>query len=119
MDVGHVGCSSKANIAQHHLCWDDLRRGQGIGADIAPNAQEQLLARLMARAAAHHQAQAAALAADPQQIPDAALRLRELSALQGRPHPQRGGEPGVCAALPGRSAAAAQARLAEHLTAAL
>jgi hypothetical protein len=55
---------------------------EGIGAAPAPETHEGRIARLTARAAAHHQAQAAALAADPDQIPDAALRLRELSALR-------------------------------------
>jgi hypothetical protein len=53
-----------------------------IGTSISPEKQEQRLVRLTARAAAHRQAQAAALAANPDQIPDAALRLRELSALR-------------------------------------
>jgi hypothetical protein len=44
--------------------------------------QEQRIAALAARATAHGQAQAQALAADPDQVPDPALRLRELSALR-------------------------------------
>jgi hypothetical protein len=59
----------------------DLLR-ERMGTDTSPEDQEQRLTRLTARAAAHRQAQAAALAADPAQIPDAALRLRELSALR-------------------------------------
>jgi hypothetical protein len=53
-----------------------------LEADPVPGAGEDRVGRLRARAAAHRQAQAAALAADPQQIPDVALRLRELSALR-------------------------------------
>jgi hypothetical protein len=53
-----------------------------LGDDQPPEDQEQRIAALAARAAAHHQAQAHALAADPDQAPDPALRLRELSALR-------------------------------------
>ncbi len=54
----------------------------GIDTAESPNVQEAQIARLTARAAAHRQAQAAALAANPEQIPEVALRLRELSALR-------------------------------------
>jgi hypothetical protein len=53
---------------------------------VAKHGQPDLIAamveRLRARSAAHHQAQADALQADGRQLPDAALTLRELSALR-------------------------------------
>lgn len=54
----------------------------GIDTAESPDLQEAQIERLTVRATAHRHAQAAALAADPEQILDAALRLRELSALR-------------------------------------